>query len=219
MSYKRLRKLASFVNFEDKVLDVGADHCIVPYFLIKDGKTRDITVAELSENALNNGKRFLQSKNIDFVKFYHSNGFGELEDPNYFDSIILAGFGGKNISEVLLSTYGLKHPKLILNPTNNEVELRKTLRKLNYKIIHEELLVENGIIHLIMTAKHFSWLKKKNKNENLYIGPKIKKQRNRVTYTYFKNRMDRLEKIISQRKDDKHYIEFITIKKWLSEFR
>ena len=177
MKHKRIDKIVSLVDKNDKVLDIGTDHGFVPIFLYKRGITTDIIAVDNHDkplqSAIDNIKRSdLEGK----IEIYKSDGVKSVKNLKEVDTIIIAGLGGNTISKILgeKNSEGDKiKAKLILHPTNNETSLRKNLSKLNYKIIKEELICENNVMSIIIKAKKVNFNYSSPKNQ--FLGPKLKK--------------------------------------------
>lgn len=149
----RLEKIISYITKDSKVLDIGTDHAIIPISLLSRKITNKVIASEVVEGPYN--VALTNIKNAGFendIKLIYSNGVESIDNPNWFDFIVIAGMGGNTISEIL-NQKKLKLPKLILHPTNNEYNLRKTLSKKGYKIVDEVIIVEGKINNVIIYAE------------------------------------------------------------------
>ncbi len=150
---QRLEKIISYITKDSKVLDIGTDHAIIPISLLSRNITDKVVASEVVEGPLHVATTNIRNAGYENkIKTVMSNGVENIDNPNWFDFIVIAGMGGNTISEIL-SQKKLKHPKLILHPTNNEYKLRKTLSKKGYKIVDESVIIEGKINNVIIYAE------------------------------------------------------------------
>lgn len=218
MKYKRIDKIISYVEPNQYTLDIGTDHALVPIFLYKKGITKNILAVDSNENPLQNGTENLKENNLeDKIKIEKSDGFKSVEGIDKFEAVIIAGIGGKNIATILEETKSRSDKlkaKLILNPTNNSEILRKTLMKMHYKIIDEEIVYENGMYAKIIVAEYSNFIKSFMTNKSLFIGPvfKTKYFEDSDVRTYFTERKDYYEDVYQKSKKREFLKKFKYIK-------
>ena len=149
---KRLETVASFVNDNSSVIDVGCDHAYLPIYLVENKKNIKVIASDINKNplkiALENIKKFnLENK----IKLELKDGINNL-DKNV-DTVIISGMGGILISDIISNKDNLSNIKtLILSPNNEFIKVRKTINKLNYKIIKEKIVIDNEKTYLIIKA-------------------------------------------------------------------
>jgi len=64
MSKKRLEVISSLIKKDEKILDVGTDHGLVPIFLLKNKITDKITASDINEGPLNSARKNLSKNNF-----------------------------------------------------------------------------------------------------------------------------------------------------------
>lgn len=149
---KRLELIASFIKETDNVCDIGCDHAHLPIYLCEKYNHIKVLATDINENPLeiakDNIRQYKLNKRIELIQM---DGIKEL--PDYIDTLILAGMGGILITDILNNKEKLSNIKKIVLAPNNEFEkVRTHLNKINYKIIHEELITENKITYLVIIA-------------------------------------------------------------------
>ncbi len=171
MKSLRLEAVSSFVKENSKVLDVGTDHAYLPIILSKMGKCQSIIASDVSENALSYGKNNLKKYHITNVKLILSNGLKNINDE--YDTLTICGMGTKTIIDILKSGYLPNN--IILSSNNDLYTLRNYLNKINYKIIKELIVYENGKYYDIISyekgKEKLSYYQKmygKSNNKNYY---------------------------------------------------
>lgn len=140
MKSLRLEAVASLVKKNCNVLDVGTDHAYLPIILSKTGKCQSIIASDVSNNALSYGEANLKKHHITNVKLVLSDGLKNIRDK--YDTLTICGMGTYTIIDILKSGY---LPKNIIISSNNDLyTLRCYLNSINYKIINEIIIYENG---------------------------------------------------------------------------
>lgn len=194
MPYKRLKFIASLINENDRVLDVGTDHALIPIFLHKKFPNIKIDVSDINKNPLNVAKKNIEKVNLqEKINLFLSNGVSNIDIDGY-NVIIIAGFGGLEISKII--TQKNYKGKYILQPTNNFNLLKKTLKKNNFKIFNEFLIKEKNVFNIIIISekrnlKNYFYLNK-NKNfwkkENSEVDEYLIQKLNHYNYLYNKSK-------------------------------
>lgn len=142
---KRLKEIVNLIDKNSKVADIGTDHGLVPNFLVENNISSYIVASDISEKSLEKTYELVDNKYID-SKIYLRVGNGlEVIEKNEVDTVILAGMGGILISKLIEKDFdkveNLK--KLILQPMQNQYELREYLYKNGFifndqRIVYEE---------------------------------------------------------------------------------
>ena len=149
MKSLRLEAVASLVKKNCNVLDVGTDHAYLPIILSKTGKCQSIIASDVSNNALSYGEANLKKYHITNVKLVLSDGLKNIRDK--YDTLTICGMGTCTIIDILKSGY---LPKNIIISSNNDLyTLRCYLNSINYKIINEIIIYENGKYYDIYDGK------------------------------------------------------------------
>ncbi len=218
MKYLRIDLIVSLVDKDEKVLDVGTDHAFVPIFLYQKGITKEITAADANLKPLSNALKNIEKNGLkNDINVVHSNGFENIENFDSYTTIIIAGLGGKTISTIL----DQKKTKatLILNPTNHEDVLRKSLAKHGYQIVEEYLLIENNVPALILKAKksikgHFISPK------NQFLGPKLKNKifEDKNILSYYQELEAYNWKLYNQSKKQEHIKKYRWVKSLIEKY-
>ena len=155
--------MASFVENNSYVIDVGCDHAYLPIYLMETKKNIQVTASDVNPNPLKIARENIKKYNLEGkIKVVLKDGINDLDKS--IDTIIISGMGGILISEIISNKDNLKNVKtLILSPNNEFPLVRKTLNKIGYKIVKEKLITENKITYLVIKA-----IKGKEKTNNLF---------------------------------------------------
>ena len=142
----RLEKIASLVRY-DVVFDVGADHGELEWILSFNDNVTKIYAIENKKGPFSNLTS--NTKELNKVTCLLADGIDGLSED--VSSLIIAGMGGINISEILLKNEEkLKNVKeIILEPHSDYELVRRVLVLLDYKIDEEIKVSEAGKDYLI----------------------------------------------------------------------
>lgn len=164
---KRLKSLAGLVTLDDKVADIGCDHALLDVYMIKNNITKKVLIADISENALENGIKNVKKYHLeDKINAKCGNGLDVITDE--IDTIIISGMGASTIIKILSSNKLKQIKKLIIESNNDHFLLRRFLTNNGFYISHEAVIYDNGKYYInIMFQRGF---KKYSKKELIY-GP------------------------------------------------
>ncbi|MBU5669964.1 class I SAM-dependent methyltransferase [Peptoniphilus sp. MSJ-1] len=192
---KRLQKIASLVDLNSKVIDVGTDHGYVPNFLCEKNISRDVIATDISMNSLEKSIELTKKlNNDDKIRNILCDGIYN----EYRDNIIIAGLGGIQIAEIIEKSIEISKVanKLILQPMQKNHILRRELYNMDFDIIDEEIVYEDNRYFEIIIAK-YTGEKINYENSDIYISKAQIKKKNRVF----------LDSLIERKKNLKNIIE------------
>jgi len=188
----RLSAALSFIDEEDFVSDVGADHGYLSKAILDKG-SKYVQVIENKIGPLNNAKKTLEGYNN--VEFSLSSGFDNLSKK--VDTAVICGMGGLNIVKIIddnLSKVKLLK-KLILGPNSKVYELRLYLYKNGFSIVDEVIAIDDCHFYNIMKVEP----KEVNNYsiEELIFGPTLLKKQSNEFFLKYKRELKELNKILS----------------------
>ncbi len=151
----RMKALAYAVRQGESVADVGTDHGYVPYFLLRDGISPFVILADISADSLEKARETFRKHPADLEKADFRVGDGlEPLDAGEVSCVILAGLGGMTLQKILEEdpekTRSFGH--YILQPRNASGPLRAALYGLGYDIEKEQLVREGKFICEVFSA-------------------------------------------------------------------
>lgn len=193
----RIKAIASLVDNDALVVDIGTDHAYLPIYLYENDITKNIVASDISSNALlfaknNLEKHYLRGK----IKLVVSDGFKNLDEC--FDIAIISGVGTETIKKILDNE--VLPNKLILSSHKNVSDLREYMFKIGYKIEKEIIVYENNIYYNII-----KYIKGK---DNLSKYDLLVGLSNDINY---KKHLLNKYKEIYEKSHDKKYLEYINI--------
>lgn len=190
---KRLASIASNIDKEDKVVDIGCDHGYLSIYLKAVNGNKIVIATDINENALNMAKKNI-NKNSILIETRLGNGLDVIKH-NEVDTIIISGMGGNTILNILKKNK-LKYIKKKVIQSNTDIPLiRKYINKLGYTIKNEQLIIDKNIYYIIIT---FTKGKHKYTKKELYFGPILLKENNDLFNEKKAIELNKLEEILKK---------------------
>lgn len=190
---KRLASIASNIDKEDKVVDIGCDHGYLSIYLKAVNGNKIVIATDINENALNMAKKNINKSSI-LIETRLGNGLDVIKH-NEVDTIIISGMGGNTILNILKKNK-LKYIKKIVIQSNTDIPLiRKYINKLGYTIKNEQLIIDKNIYYIIIT---FTKGKHKYTKKELYFGPILLKENNDLFNEKKAIELNKLEEILKK---------------------
>ena len=193
----RIKTIASLVDKDSKLVDIGTDHGYLPIYLYENEITKNVTGSDISSNALKFAKANFEKHNLsDKIKLIVSDGFKNLDEK--YDTAVISGMGTDTIKKIL-NIDNIPN-KLIISRHKNVDELRLFMNEKGYKIIKEIVLQENDIFYDI--------IKYEKGNEILNKYELLVGKSNSLEYE--KHLLEKY-KIIYNKSKNKKYLDYINI--------
>lgn len=150
MITERLQCILNYVN-SDTVADIGTDHAYIPIELVKKNRVKKAIAADINEGPLKIAQKNIKSEGLsDKIETRLGSGISVLKKGEA-DQIIIAGMGGELIQSIIESDIEIAlNSELLLQPMNNQYELRKYLMSSGFKITAEDIAVEGFKVYNIM---------------------------------------------------------------------
>lgn len=155
MKKRRLEEIIKLVEDNSIVADIGTDHGIVPYELIKSNKAKKVIASDISEKSLDKLREKLDYLDEpEKIMLNVSDGLDNLIEYQV-DTIIISGMGGNLIVDILNKNIDVAKSAncLILGANNSLSVLRKFLHDNYFEIIEEVDLFENDKYYQIIKVK------------------------------------------------------------------
>ncbi len=155
MKKRRLEEIIHMIDNNSIVADIGTDHGIVPYELIKSQKAKKVIASDISVKSLDKLREKLEYlENPEKIVLSVSDGLENLNEYQV-DTIIISGMGGNLIADIINKNIDVAKSSncMILGANNSLSLLRKFLHENSFEIIQEVDLFENGKYYQIIKAK------------------------------------------------------------------
>lgn len=190
---ERLKMIASYVDDNVSMVDIGCDHGLLDIYLYNNRKDIKIIASDINEKALGSAVKNIKKYNLDGkIKTVVSDGLDNI-DISDIDTVVISGMGAHTIVGILLSNLKkLKNIDNIIVQSNNDIDfLRKRINEIGYYIDDESLVKDAGIIYTVIRFKRgYKFYSKRQ----LYFGPCLLKDNSKLFEEKCKNDLEKLKK-------------------------
>ena len=197
----RLSSLTKFVNYNDKIIDIGCDHALLDIFLVKSDLVKSIIASDINVQALNSGIKNIENEGLsDKISARLGDGLNVLTDKDNIDTVIISGMGTNTIMGILNNDHLKDINKLIIQSNNDHTMLRKYVTKLGFYIKSEEYFQDNkkNYINIVFVRGN-----KKYSKIDLTYGPIIK--HNKPYLEFEINNIEKIEELVPKNKILLHF--------------
>lgn len=193
----RLKALARMVTAGELLVDVGADHAYLTIHLIHSkGFTRAIAI-EKNRGPYQAAKGHIKREGLEEkIEVRLGDGLEPLS-LGEAQTVVIAGLGGHNISDILGRGKALLQgcKQLVLQAQNAQAKVRKTLYDIGFHIDEEDLVKDGDRFYVLISARPgarapLSWA-------NLHFGPKLLESRPTYLVEYMKEILKAREGVLS----------------------
>ena len=194
----RLKTIAEIVLSKEsqKIIDVGCDHALLDIYLLQNNSNLILVASDNKEQPLENAKKNITKYSfLNKIEVCLKDGIEKISSD--IDTVVIAGMGMETIVEILDNgKKELEHVnRLIISSNNKYYDLRKKIVSLGFIISDEKIVYEENKYYIII---EFIKGKEKYSNEDLFIGPILKNNRNELFNKYYKNIKSQKENIVKK---------------------
>ena len=190
----RLKLIASFVDDNSYVIDVGCDHALLDIFLVQNKNNVKAVASDVNEGPLEGARKNIQTYNLeDKIEVKLGDGISTINDE--IDTIVISGLGGETIVDILKEDITkLKNIKtMILSPHSDSYIVRKEITKLGFKIENEIFTCDQNKSYVIIK---FVKGKSNYTEDELFFGPIILKNKNDYFINYYQELNNKNKKVL-----------------------
>ena len=142
----RLKRIADMVSAGNVVCDVGCDHGFVSIYLMQKQIATKVYAMDVRKGPLDRAKEHIEAYGLaEKIETRLSDGVEKL-CVGEAEAMVLAGMGGKLMQKILSEgrdkCQSMK--ELVLGPQSEVVQFRAFLRKEGYRIVEEDMILEDG---------------------------------------------------------------------------
>lgn len=150
----RLQHVANTITPGFRVADIGTDHGYVPIYLMENQLATHVIAMDINTGPLTRAETHIKEAHLEAcIETRLSSGFSALRE-NEADIAVIAGMGGELMKSILENgshvTGSLR--ELVLSPHSEIDIVRKFLHTIGFKIIKEEMLMDEGKFYTIIKA-------------------------------------------------------------------
>lgn len=150
----RLEKVANCVCKGSSVADIGCDHAYTAIYLIKNNIARNVVALDINKGPLERAKKNIEAFGLEQVIDTRLSDGGKELRIGEVDTLLISGMGGRLTNKILDDSLEIvKHCKqLVLQPQSEIYLVREYLDNIGYRIIYEDMLIEDGKFYVIINA-------------------------------------------------------------------
>ncbi|MFJ7826814.1 tRNA (adenine(22)-N(1))-methyltransferase [Psychrobacillus sp. NPDC096623] len=195
---ERLRTVASFVDENTILADIGSDHAYLPCFLVHEGVITKAIAGEVVKGPFESAQKQVKSegleKNID-VRF--GNGLAVISDADNVQTVTIAGMGGPLIASILETGKEklTKVETLILQPNIHAKAIREWAIQEHWKIENEVILEEHDKIYEILVLKKGMM---SLSEKELLVGPILGEEKSPVFQKKWNTELNEWQRIVNE---------------------
>lgn len=202
----RLNCLAEMVDPGTRVADIGTDHAYLPIELVKRKKISFAIASDIAQGPLDNARQDIKKAGLETqIETRLGPGLTTVTVADKVDTVIIAGMGGKLMTQILSDAWqsNLRLQTLILEPNIGEAGVRQWLMTHAYEIKAEKIIEEAGHIYeLIKAVKSAAEIKLSP--EQLYFGPFLLAEKNIVFEQKWQGQLIYQQKLLANLNKAKH---------------
>ena len=196
----RLNTILNFVNKTNTIADIGTDHGIIPYFIIKKNLAKKVIATDINKNIIekvkNKFKNELTRKESERIDFRVGNGLKTLS-YNEANIIIISGMGSDLIKKILFDINKYKFDYLIISPQTKLYEFRKNIINNKLKIIDEDIIEDNKKFYFVFKIKK-TFLKLSCKEYDFMFSKKLIYKKNPIYIKFLKSKIVKYQNILNK---------------------
>lgn len=190
----RLQRVASFVDNNKKIIDIGCDHALLSIYLVQNKDPLKVIASDINEGPLIHARENIKKYRVENkIKVKLGSGIEPIEED--IDTIIISGMGGLNMIGIL-KYYPHKYKNvntIILSPNSDTNIVRKEICKLGFYIKDEILVKDKNIIYPVIK---FERGKKKYSYKDYLYGPVLIEKHDSLFMEYIKKEKATKEKLL-----------------------
>ena len=151
----RLKAVESLVPPGARLLDIGADHGLLPLLLLARGEIKGATLTDINRGPLSACKSSavkLCPEKMDRLTFILSDGFKEVPFGTY-DFVTVCGMGGELIARIVEEGGEKAKTNMVLQPMSHHEKLRDYLWSHGFSI-SEHYVKEGKRVYLVLKVRY-----------------------------------------------------------------
>ncbi|QQK75839.1 tRNA (adenine(22)-N(1))-methyltransferase TrmK [Salicibibacter cibarius] len=202
----RLQTIAREVPKESRLADIGTDHAQLPVALMADGRLRFAVASDAKAGPFQTALRRVEAAGFsDSISVRHGEGLQALEVSDCIDVLVIAGMGGRLITDILSKGANKLESvqRLILQPNVAADMVREWLYDNEWTLMTEQIVQEEQFYEVLIAAKedgegYRDAYANKNWDDAILFGPKLLEKKPEVFRLKWEQDLDHLERVLQQ---------------------
>lgn len=198
---ERLTAIASYVEQDAVVADIGTDHGYIPIMLAKAGIIHKGYAMDINQGPLDKARGNILAYHVeDQIDTVISDGLNNMADPS-IDNVVIAGMGGMLIVRILEDGKDKLQAvrRLILSPHHDVEAVRRKVHSLGFVIAHEAM-VQDGQFYNILVCEH--GLEAYESDMDYRYGQILLQEKPKVFVAFLEKKLEQIQQILLQLADN-----------------
>ncbi len=173
---RRLAKVASYVQQDAILADIGSDHAYLPCWLVQNGTIRKAVAGEVVRGPFESASRTVEKEGLaDRITVRFADGLLAIEPDDGVTVITIAGMGGTLIASILAAAPDRLEgvTRLILQPNLHAKAIREWAVGNGWKVTEEAILKEDRKLYEVLVLERGMV---RYSEEELLMGPFLMKE-------------------------------------------
>lgn len=201
---ERLQAVVNLITRGAKVADVGCDHAYLSIYMIENHLASKVIAMDVNRGPLERARENIKSSHYEKeIETRLSDGLQSLE-AGEVDTLLIAGMGGALMQKILTGKNEVlaQVQELVLQPQSEIRELRIFLEKLDFEIIKEDMVIDDGKYYVMLKAKRKQNISKEKKELYYRYGKYLLERRHGILKKYLEREYRNLEQIYQKLKEN-----------------
>lgn len=192
MISKRIRTIASLIENDKKVIDIGCDHAFLAVVLRQNGHQGEIVCTDLRKGPCQKARENLDLYGYTDIPVIRTPGVQGIEFQA--DIAVMAGMGFKTVREIIEDDmdYFRSCEKIIIQLNHSNDLLRRWLTESGFAV-EDELMIRDYKYYEILTVINAD--QQLTEDEIIY-GPVLLRQRSPEFMAYYEEKAGKLKKVM-----------------------
>ena len=195
---ERLRTVASFVDENTILADIGSDHAYLPCYLVHEGIITKAIAGEVVKGPFESAQKQVRSEGLEEnIEVRFGNGLAVISEEDNVETVTIAGMGGPLIASILeTGKEKLTNVEtLILQPNIHAKAIREWAMQEKWKIENEVILEEHDKIYEILVLKKGMM---NLSDKELLVGPILCKEKSPIFQKKWNNELNEWQRIVNE---------------------
>lgn len=193
---RRLKMVASFVEQDAVLADIGSDHAYLPTYLVQTGVIKKAIAGEVVQGPYESALKNVKRENVsDAVTVRLANGLFAIKEQDGVDTVTIAGMGGPLIAKILEEGKPLLKSvkRLVTQPNIHAQAIREWATANNWQVVDERILKEDDKIYEIVVLEQGE---SSYSEADLLLGPILAVEKNAVFHEKWQREMEQWKHIV-----------------------
>lgn len=194
---KRLQAVVDLVTKGGSIADIGCDHAYISIYLMEHKIAEKVVAMDVNKGPLERAKENIKKYQFeDSIEIRQSDGIKALK-PGEVHKLLIAGMGGNLMCNILAGNPDVlaEVEELVLQPQSENREVRQYIEKLGFRIIEENMLIDEGKYYVMMKAKRTDSEGELKKEVFYRYGKDLLERKNLFLKQYLQKELEKLQEI------------------------